>query len=310
MNVLITSVGAKVLLVKGFSAALKKYGGLVFTSDTSKHTAGSFFGERHFVLPPTTNRREFVIELQNICKTNDISLVIPTRDGELELMADIKDYFKSIGIHILVASQNTIKTCINKRLFSAFLRENGFSPIPELVDLNVPPPYFVRPVYGSAGLGSKMINSQDEAKLFMNDDFLLHPFIDEDEYSIDLLMDLSGNKAIQAVCRQRKCIVGGESKISSVVDIGDITDSCIRIGELLHLVGHNVLQVFYSQSLGPIIIEANARFGGASNLSICAGLNSIERIIKLFIGDESAYDNGKIKIGMSMYRYSEDVFFK
>lgn len=308
MNVLIISSSSKVLLVESFVSAANIYNSKVFTGDLTNNVASAYFGYKHFILPKTSNKTEFVEFIEKICKDNDIKLIVPTRDGELEIMAEIKNYFNSIGIFILVPSEKTIEICQNKKMFSEFVEKSGYNSIPVINDIYLnDPPYFIRPVYGAASKGVKMANSREEVEMFNNEDFLIHPFISDDEYSIDLLMNLDGTKALQAVCRQRIQIVGGESKISKVADIPELTNICMDLGEKLGLIGHNVLQAFYSETLGIRMIEANARFGGASNLSIKAGLNSPKRILKMLYNDPMAYENHQIKIGLSMYRYANDI---
>jgi len=311
MNVLITSSSSKVLLVQSFLEAAGKYNSKVFTADLTQDVATAFFSSKHFILPRVSNKNDFVDCLLNICNEFNIKLIIPTRDGELAILSEIKNDFAAKGITILVPSEKTVEICLNKRMFAEFLENIGFNPVPIIKDIDlVNPPYFIRPVYGAASAGVKIANSREEVQLFSNNDFLVHPFIDNDEFSIDLLMNLDGTKALQAVCRQRVQIVGGESKISKVVDLPILMNTCMEIGEKLGLVGHNVLQAFYSDNLGVIMIEANARFGGASNLSIKSGLNSPDRILKMLYGDQTAYDNGPIKVGLNMYRYTQDVIYE
>ena len=72
--------------------------------------------------------------------------------------------------------------------------------------------------------------------------------------------------------------------------------------------GHSVVQAFWSEQNGPRLIEVNPRFGGASTLSIRAGLDSPRRIIGMLRGDPAAYLNGPIKVGLVMHRVAEDVF--
>lgn len=311
MNVLITSSGSKVLLVKNFLEAAKQFGLKVFTADIINEVASSFFSDRHFILPRTSDKIEFVSTLKNICINNNIGLIVPTRDGELNILSEIKDDFSSIGILILVPEKETVDICLNKRKFSNFVSNLGFSSIPVIKNLNsINPPYFIRPVYGASSVGTRTANSIVEAEMFNNEDFLIHPFIYDKEYSIDLLMNLEGTRALQAVCRERSQIIGGESKISKVVDLPILMNTCMEIGEKLKLVGHNVLQAFYTDDLGVTMIEANARFGGASNLSIASGLNSPIRILKMLKNDFSAYENIQIKMGLNMYRYSEDIIIE
>jgi len=307
MNILITSSSSKVLLVKSFLEAAKVYGSKVFTGDLTNAVATAFFSDKHFILPRVSNRNDFISALESICLEYNIKLIIPTRDGELGIMSEIKQDFSKKGITILVPSEKTVEICLNKKMFAEFLEKEGYCPVPIIKDISLAnPPYFIRPVYGAASAGVRIAHTKEEVELFSNQDFMVHPFIDDDEFSIDLLMNLEGTKALQAVCRQRVQIVGGESKISKVVDLPILMNMCMEIGEKLGLVGHNVLQAFYS-GVSVIMIEANSRFGGASNLSISAGLNSPLRILKMLYGDPTAYNNKEIKIGLHMYRYAQDI---
>jgi len=306
MNILITSSSAKVLLVKEFNEYADREGIKVFTADISKNIATAFFSDKHFVLPRTSDKDAFLEQLRLICRSNNISLIIPTRDGELQLMADHKEQFAALGTKILVPSPESTRICLNKREFANFLVKYGYSPIPETDVMDFP--LFVRPVTGSAGIGTcRVLNENQLNDIMSGGDFLVHPFIDADEYSLDLLMDFDGN-ALQVVCRKRIHVVSGESKVSRVISMPVLEQWAMEIGELLGLVGHNVLQAFHSDETGPLIIEANARFGGASNLSIAAGLDSVRRIIGMHIGDPVALANRQIEIGLTMYRYSKDIF--
>lgn len=305
MNILITSSSAKVLLVEDFVKAAHECGLKVFTADINKDVASAFFSDGHFVLPRTTDE-DFACQLAYVCKDEDIGLIIPTRDGELQLMAQLKTHFASLGVEILVPSEESVRICLDKKEFSEFIAKHGFTPVPQTNDFSLP--LFARPISGSAGKGTRKITNDLQLKDALQDKGLMfHPFIDADEYSLDLLMDIDGEKALQVVCRQRMNVVSGESKISKIVSNPLLERWAMEIGELLGLVGHNVLQAFDSKEYGPLMIEANARFGGASNLSVRAGLDSPRRIVKMFIGDESAYKNGRISDGLNMYRYSRDV---
>lgn len=311
MNVLITSANAKVALVKSFASATEKNGLKTFTSDIKGGVAAAFFGHGHFVFPKTIHEGIFIAEFKKVCADNNIGLVIPTRDGEIRFMSQLKDEMMQLGVRILVPQTSSVNVCMNKRMFSKFVDDIGYKPVPELNINQISFPAFVRPVFGAAGNGTYRVDSSvylGEA-VHRPDKYIIHPFIDSEEFSIDLLMDMNGTKAIQAVVRKRIEVISGESKISKVVSMPSLEKISMDIGEKLGLVGHNVIQAFGNSDFGKnIIIEANARFGGASNLSIVAGLDSPNRIIKMMLGDESAYNINDIDIGLEMYRYSEDHF--
>lgn len=307
MNILITSASSKVLLVKEFVLAAKKYGMRVFTSDLAPCAAG-FYSDGHFVLPYLKEEQEFEYKILDICRKNNVGLIIPTRDGDLVYFSAAKNMFKENGIEIVVASEESIQTCVNKRKFHNFLIENNISPIPILNPSKITDcdfPVFVRPEVGAAGKGCFLAHRQEDIEVLDFNKYMLHPYISAKEYSIDVLMDLDEGVALQSVCRERVAVSSGESKISKITRIDEVERISENICSKLRLVGHNVVQAFCIDG-NVIVIETNARFGGASNLSIKAGLNSVDRIIRMFLGYDDAKINKDIQSNLTMYRFSED----
>ena len=307
MNILITSASSKVLLVKEFILAAKKHGIKVYTSDLTSCAAG-FFGDGHFILPRLKEEARFEDEILDLCMKNNIGLIVPTRDEDLIYFSIAKTRFKENGIEVLVANEKSIDTCIDKRKFYTFLTENKMSPIPilsppEIKDCDFP--IFVRPTIGSGGRGCFLAKKLRDIEELDFEQYLFHPYISAKEYSIDVLMDLDGKAALQSVCRERIIVNSGESKISKITRIKEVETISENICSKLELVGHNVIQVFYNDG-NIMVIEANARFGGASNLSIKAGLDSADRIVRMFLGDMSARINKDIRSDLIMYRFSED----
>jgi carbamoyl-phosphate synthase large subunit len=307
-NVLITSSAAKVPLIQAFRKA-QGDGGKVFSADITADCASAHFSDGHFVVLPAKSAGS-TAQLVQICLENDVGIVVPTRDGELQGLAAARDLFSASGIYVHVASTETLELCLNKRRFGEVLAKYGFPSVPIIDALGGKTvfPVFVRPASGSAGRGARRVeNPEDLAALLDSGDFLVHPCIDAPEYSIDLLMDLDGSSAIDAVCRERIQVVAGESKISRVVDLPELITLVMRMGESIGLVGHNTVQAFVDPRRGPLIIEANARFGGASNLSIQAGLDSPRRILQMLKGEQAAYGRREIAIGATMFRYAQDI---
>src|SRR5690606_33734541 len=106
MNILITSSSSKVLLVKDFKYHANKRSIKVFTADLSDEVATAYFSDKYFVLPPTNDIEKYGKEMLNICKTNNISLIIPTRDGELQIMSELKEKMAKHNNVILVPNKD------------------------------------------------------------------------------------------------------------------------------------------------------------------------------------------------------------
>jgi carbamoyl-phosphate synthase large subunit len=307
MNVLITSAAAKVLLVQAFSKAVDGYGGKVLTADLEPLCAAARFSDGHF----TTRRIDrpgAIEEIEHICRDNAVRLIVPTRDGELPLFAKHRQRLKAAGIDVLVCDEQALAACQDKRRFGERLQAAGLAAIPELQTDHITQwPVFVRPVTGSGGRGARRIEGSADLPADV-DAYLIHPFISAKEYTIDLLMDLQGKKALQAVVRERRHVVSGESKISMVVVHPALEAAAMKLGTALGLVGHNTVQAFDDVERGIMFVEVNPRFGGASNCSIVAGLASPERILGMLAGDPAALEKRPIRHGLTMLRYSQDVF--
>lgn len=309
-NVLILSAAAKVILLQSFQSVLRPLGRKVYSGDIDKNCASACFSDGHIVLPPT-NQEEFIDFLLDRCAELGIYLIIPTRDGELEVLSKHMDKFFQIGTLVLCPSPHALEKVQNKREFNKELSKIGLRGIPEFETYDKSNlPLFLRPIVGAGGNGIlKVDNWEDLPKNIDQAATMVTPFIAKPEYTIDLLMDIKGEKALCAIPRERNKISAGESRITTTRDIHELSKNALKIGEHFGLVGHNTLQAFYCGHEEPYFIEVNPRFGGASNCSIVAGLDSPTRIIKMLDNDPSAYSEFNIKYGVQMHRYSQDLFF-
>lgn len=311
MIVLITSAAAKVLLVRAFQAALRDFGGRVIAADITADNAALFEADASLILPRSDDAL-FAEILERAVKAHRIDLIVPTRDGEIATLASLKERFAKINATILAPSPKTLAIVQDKRRFNSFCLANGF-PVPRVFAPDEPPgrfPVFVRPATGSGGRGVGLIeNLADWTALgSARGDLVIQELIEAPEYTIDVLMDLEG-RPVDAVTRRRLIIEGGEAKKSRVELAPALRRTTLALAEALGLIGHNVVQAFVLPNGEPRFIEINPRFGGASNLSIAAGLDLPRRIIELLMGHkDAAWRTHPIRIGLTMLRYSEDRF--
>ena len=309
MNVLILSAAAKVLLVEAFRDAVADRSGRVFAADIAPDSAALHVADQGLILP-RSHEPGFIPALKRVCREYRIGLVVPTRDAELPVLSPWRNELAAGGTTILVASPETIALCQDKRRFAAFCRTEGF-PIAHTYEPDEMParfPVFVRPITGAGGAGARRIDNVAQWRDLGAErtGLIIQDCIEADEYTVDTLMDLEG-RPIQAVARRRLLVRGGEAQKSRVEDAPALTDLALAIGARLRLVGHNVIQCFRGGSDALNLIEVNPRFGGASNLSIVAGLDSPRRLVALALGDRSASAPRPIRYGLGMLRYSRDV---
>lgn len=315
-NILILSAASKVRLVERFKEAGQHFGAQVYVSDLESRFAAQFFADGTILLPRSDDA-SFASALLDKVRAHNIGMIIPTRDGELLQMAELQDDLYDVGAMALVPSAQAVQICQDKGRFLDVVQALGLKGTPCLKHDRITAqdfPLFARPRTGAGGVGAQRINTEEEFRrsAFDPQEILLHPFIDLLEYSVDCLFGLNG-KPVQAIARQREHVVAGESKRSTTVDAGMVTDACLRLGAHLGMRGHVLFQVFWDGISEPVFIEVNPRFGGGSDLSIEAGIHSPERILNFLHGSaeevEQAYMPRKLRYGLTMFRYTRDVFW-
>src|SRR5882672_9340317 len=87
-NILFTSAGRRVSLLRCFKNALNELGleGRLITADVRKDAAAHLVSDFQELVPPVTSS-EYVPVLQQICERHRISLVVPLIDLEFPVLA-------------------------------------------------------------------------------------------------------------------------------------------------------------------------------------------------------------------------------
>lgn len=309
-NFLVTSVAAKVQLIKTLKYSCEQFDVKLFGTDIKIESAALYFAHSYFLLPKLNNDK-YLFNLLEHCHKHDIGFIIPTRDEDLCFFSDHIDVLESNGITVCQSPKKTIQICNNKFLFRAFCVENGFSiPSQYKIENDISYPCVVKLAQSSSSNGVFIIKNQFELNKITaghaEKTLILEEFINFQEFSIDAFFDSNGC-FVQAVARERIFVSDGEAKISKTVRNDDLIYLAKRLGEKLMFVGHIVIQAFYNKG-SYFLIEINPRFGGASNLSIKAGLDSTNKLIGMMLGNSPKINN--INYNLLMLRYSEDFFIE
>ncbi|AEA42231.1 NAD-dependent epimerase/dehydratase family protein [Fluviicola taffensis] len=276
-HILVTSASRKIGLIQAVKKAANKIHPSiqVIAADASDTCLAKYFADDFWKIPLINqiDIQEFIKE----CKARKIRLIIPSRDGELTFFSENKSIFKEAGIHIMVSEKDAIRKCIDKL---AFYDENGtiqsrIIPTFEKIDSLNTTQFVVKERYG-AGSDSIGINLNKQESLDHSKQLefpIYQPFMQGTELSVDAYIDLSG-KVKGIVMRRRELIVNGESQITTTVQDNDLEKAFLAIINSMKLSGHVILQAIIDSKGEIHVIECNPRFGGASTLSIKAGLDS------------------------------------
>jgi len=315
-NVLITSVSRKVWLVDAFKDALKQGGirGKVVSVDINPLSAGLYVSDTHYIVPLSSDQN-FIPKILEICKKENVRLIIPTRNEELLLFAKSKDKFEKNGIQILVSDPEVIEVCNDKYRFYQFLAKNNI-PTPQTflphqaLCSSMEYPLIVKPRYGSGGKNTFKVKNKKELEFFINyvPQPIVQEFVEGKEYTIDLLSDFHG-KILTAVPRERIETFGGESFKGRTVKDHRIIRHAKKLADRLGTIGHITIQCLVNKKIIKFT-EVNPRFGGGAALSIAAGANTPRLILKLFLGEKIKPMIGNFTEGLIMLRYTKDIFLK
>ena len=276
-NVLMTSISKKIPMIEAVKDACKKIGSSVklFGADVDPDCLGRYFVDCFWQMPQlsTLHAKDII----HYCRHNNITAIIPSRDGELLFFATIKKGLEKNGIAVMVSDVNSVKLCLDKLLFSEELRTMKLPAIPTALSVEKLSSHnlVVKDRFGAGAQGVLLNVGKKEAIAHSKklEHPIFQPFVAGREYSVDVFSDKNG--AVKGVVvRTRDHVVHGESQITTTVSHKTLEALAKKVVQKIGLIGHCVLQVLEDEKGKLHIIEANCRFGGASTLSVSSGLDS------------------------------------
>jgi carbamoyl-phosphate synthase large subunit len=278
-NILISSSSAKVPLLNAVKRAASKLGleAQIIAGDSNKECLSQYFCDQFWEMPPLAELEDESGLLREL-RARRVSFIIPTRDGELPFWSLKRDVLARNGIQVMVSNPASVERCLDKLEFCKHCRRLGVPAILTAESLDELPPVEKYVVKERFGAGSRQLGlCLSRADALRHAESLRHPIfqphVQGDEYSVDSYVERNGNvKGI--ICRRRDVLQNGESQVTTTVRDSRLEQACRSSIEALNLYGHVLLQIFQDELAEIHLIECNARFGGASTLSLAAGLDS------------------------------------
>ncbi|ACS81682.1 ATP-grasp domain-containing protein [Maridesulfovibrio salexigens] len=315
-NVLVTSVSRKAPLVQAMKTALKRISkeAQVIAGDIDPDAPAQHVADAFWIMPRLTSK--VLPDLIQGCRERGISVILPSRDGELPFWAHHRKKFAEAGIAILVSEEKSVNLCLDKLEFAKFGKTAHLSVInaakkPGHVGTG---PYVVKERFGAGskkiGLSLSLDEALAHAKTLKNP--IYQPHITGPEISIDGWVNQHG-VVIGVVLRRRDRIIAGESQVTTTFRDEKLEREASLILKQYNLRGPVVMQAIISNNTMHMI-ECNPRFGGASTTSIAAGLDSLYwSLIEVFGQDKPTVfkrtaDNVKqVRLPVDMVFYDTDI---
>ena len=319
INILFTSSGRRVELIKHFMSVIKELNvnGKVITVDLKDNSPAGKVADKH-ILVPRVDSENYISSLLKICKENDVNLLIPLIDTELVLLAENKGAFEAIGVKLLISDVKVHEICNDKLLTTKFFEENNFG-TPKLYDikklLNSPTfdrALLIKPSKGSSGIGVHKVSNKEELKFYSENlsDPILQELIKGEEYTIDVFTDLNG-KVLTAVPRLRIETRAGEvSKGKTCYNLLLIEKATEVVNTLANAIGCITVQCFLTENNDVKFIEINPRFGGGAPLSLTAGADYAKYLVETLLNRQPSFDITKWQSNLLMLRYDAAIFLR
>ncbi|RPG38865.1 MAG: ATP-grasp domain-containing protein [Muricauda sp. TMED12] len=314
-NILLTSVGRRVSLVKFFQDELKAINsdGKLYGTDADPFLSSACRVADGFFKVPRVDTDDYIQLLLEKCKKFNISLIIPTIDTELLVLSKNKSIFEENNIKVVISDIDLIKKCRNKRLTHELFQLKGIGVAKEYDKSDFKLPMFIKPYDGSRSVDTFIINSKEELTEyhFENEKLMFLEYLDHtkyDEYTCDLYYNTKG-VLICAVPRQRLLVRDGEVNKGLTKKNGLVPFLKEHMGKVEGAQGCLTTQFFMEKETNEIYgIEINPRFGGGFPLTYLSGANFPKWIIKEYIlGEEINSFYNDWEEDLLMLRYDAEV---
>ena len=315
MNILLTSVGRRGYLVRYFKEALGS-AGQVWGGDNSPHSPAFVYCDGTAVLP-RVRKDHYPQALLDICQKNNIDIVIPLIDPELEILSSCQQQFLNAGVMLLVSPPETIEMASDKYQTYQFAKENGLGVPQTFIDLALATdqlaagalsfPLIVKPRKGSASVDITICH--DKLHLEAAFEVTAEPMIQEVLKGIEYGYDLFGDanfKSISVYCKEKLAMRAGET--DKAVSTADpvLIEFGRKLLENMKLLGPADVDVIVDKD-GPKLLEINPRFGGGYPCSHIAGADFCKKIIAMRNGESLTPDIGSCPDGVVMLKQDEII---
>jgi len=305
MKLLLTAIGRRVQLVN----CLRTHFSVVGT-DCSDY-APAIHSVDAFYRVPHVSDKTYLDSLLDVCRKEQIDLLVPLFEPEFQLLAQNRKKFEGIGTFLMLSDQKVLDICLDKWDMNNFFVENGFRTPQSFIskkDIDREFPLFIKPRKGMGSKNTHLLSASEELDFYYPrvDDPIVQEFIDGVEYTMDCICGLDG-MPLTVVPRERIDVISGEvSKTRTLNDdalIKATKEVCIKLGGI----GPLTIQCIRTKSGEIVFTEVNPRFGGGVPATIAAGVDYAGIIAKIV--REEPIDTALCSFTeLTMLRFDEAVF--
>ena len=315
INVLFTSVGRRVELLRCFRESYRRLGitGNIVALDIDPLAPALRVADMSYLVP-RLDSPEYLPVLLDIVEQEQITVILPLIDPDIPWLASHREQLESAGARLAVVDREAADIVSDKWQTTRFFERLGLtvprSWLPGEFDASeLTFPLFIKPRCGSASQYVFKVDSPHQLDFFSDyvPDPIVQEFLSGPEITNDVVCDLDGD-VLAVVSRQRIRTQGGEVTIGKTIFDQTITDACVRVAQSLPAIGPITVQCMMNEG-EPVFTEINARFGGGVPLGIAAGADSPTWFMERVMGSRCDIPPiGTYKRDFYLSRYHESNF--
>lgn len=311
MNILFTCAGRRTYLLKYFKENLAD-GDKVVATDMQLSAPALQVADVKLQVPAVYDP-EYVNITLNVCKEQQIDVLLSLNDLELPILAENKSRFEELGVKVIVSDPQVIDIAFDKYKTAQWVEALGLSSPKTYVRLEdakralaageIEFPLFMKPRWGSGSIGLESIADMEELDIYYNlllkkikktilatasvgDEYIMiQEKLTGKEFGLDIMNDLNGRNVGVSV-KQKLAMRAGETDKAVTVDIPEVREMGRKIGEALGHIGNLDVDIMQRADGAYCVLELNPRFGGGFPFSYEAGVNMPKAIIQWVKGEE------------------------
>lgn len=311
MNILFTCAGRRTYLLKYFKENLAE-GEKVVATDMQLSAPALQAADVKLQVPAVYDP-EYVNITLNICKEQQIDVLLSLNDLELPILAENKARFEELGVKVIVSDPQVIDIAFDKYKTAQWVESLGLVAPKTYVRLEdvkkalaageIEFPLFMKPRWGSGSIGLESIADMEELDIYYNllmkkikktilatasvgDEYIMiQEKLTGSEFGLDIMNDLNG-KNVGVSVKQKMAMRAGETDKAVTVDLPEVREMGRKIGEALGHIGNLDVDIMQRADGAYCVLELNPRFGGGFPFSYEAGVNMPKAIIQWAKGEE------------------------
>ena len=294
-KILFTSIGRRVELVQSFRNAADSLGLSlqIWGADITDSAPALYYCDK-MVKVCKIKDPDYIPQLLDLCSKEQINALIPTIDTDLLILSQNKKKFAEIGTIAVITDEEKIKICRDKRYTAEYFHSVGLhspDPVDDYRKYKAGFPAFIKPKDGSSSISAFKVNDYNDLETYALKipDYIIQPFIDGTEYTIDIFCDFEGNP-IYITPRIRSAVRSGEVLKTEICQDDDMISEMKQLVADYKPCGAITVQLIKEKNTGiNYYIEINPRFGGGAPLSMKAGADSASALLRLLTGETLPY---------------------